>query len=695
MNRDIFSEIGQRRIDNDASVAPGPARRVDPSRQPSARSSFGSPFEERVRTAVDRTRLHGQVAKAGIIQRAAENGAPQRRSSTAKGSTTKPSAAKPSAARPSTAKAWLKAIALTSRIESEPHRLFADIVEEWARRQPDQPALLSDGQSFTYGELAARINQYARCALDLGIRRGCTVCLLMPNRPDYLACWLGISSVGGTVALINTRLVGRSLAHCIDVARADHLILAADCVEAFESARPHLHRVPQIWSIGTGRASDDLGAALDAADARPLSSAERGDVTIHERALLIYTSGTTGLPKAANVSHRRILSWGGWFAGLTDAALDDRLYDCLPLHHSVGGVTAPCSMLSAGGSAVIAEKFSVAKFWDDIVGFDCTVFQYIGELCRYLLNAPPHRLEARHRLRLAVGNGLRGDIWEAFASRFAIPQILEFYAATEGNFSLFNVEGKPGAIGRIPPLLAHRFPAAIVKIDTDTGNPLRGDDGLCIACAAGEVGEAVGRIGTADRGGGPFEGYTDTAATEKKVLREVFAEGDAWFRTGDLMLRDEQGYFLFVDRVGDTFRWKGENVATSEVNDAIRDCPGVLDASTYGVSVPGADGRAGMAALVVDEAFDFRIFTEHLSRRLPRYALPVFVRFCRALAATETFKQQKQHLIREGFDPAIVTDPLFLRDPATGDYRSLDPTGYARVVVSGIGSSVSSKSHFS
>ena len=276
--------------------------------------------------------------EARVIQRATGSGAPRR--------------------RPSAAKTWLKAIELTSQIEAEPHRLFADVVEDWAERQPGRPALLSDGQSFTYGELAARINRYARWALSLGIRTGCTVCLLMPNRPDYLACWLGISRVGGTVALINTRLVGRSLAHCIDLAHADHVILAAECVDAFETARPHLDRVPQTWSLGAGGAGADLDAALAAVDTRPLSSAERGHVTIDGRALLIYTSGTTGLPKAANVSHRRILSWGGWFAGLTDASVDDRLYDCLPLHHSVGGVVAPCSMLRAGGSVVIAEKFS-------------------------------------------------------------------------------------------------------------------------------------------------------------------------------------------------------------------------------------------------------------------------------------------------------------------------------------------------
>jgi fatty-acyl-CoA synthase len=601
--------------------------------------------------------------KAGVIQRATGSGAPQHRASAAK--------------------TWLKAIGLSSRIEAEPHRLFADVVEEWAQRQPARPALLSDGQSITYGELAARINRYARWARSLGIRPGRTVCLLMPNRPDYLACWLGIGSVGGTVALVNTRLVGRSLAHCIDVARADHVVLAADCVDAFETARPHLDRVPQIWSLGAGGAGADLDAALAAADTRPLSSAERGNVTIDGRALLIYTSGTTGLPKAANVSHRRILSWGGWFAGLTDASVDDRLYDCLPLHHSVGGVVAPCSMLRVGGSVVIAEKFSAEKFWDDIVCFDCTVFQYIGELCRYLLKAPASGLEAGHGLRLAVGNGLRGDIWEAFAGRFAIPQILEFYAATEGNFSLFNVEGKPGAIGRIPPLLARRFPASIVEVDA-AGDPVRGQDGLCTACAPGEVGQAIGRIGSSAQGGGRFEGYTDRAETEKKVLRDVFAAGDAWFCTGDLMRRDEQGYFHFVDRVGDTFRWKGENVSTSEVNDAITDCPGVLDATTYGVAVPDADGRAGMAALVVDQGFDFGLFAWHLSRRLPAYALPVFVRLCGALEVTETFKRQKQRLIREGFDPSVVSDPLFLRDPETGDYRPVDRTLHARIAESGI-----------
>jgi fatty-acyl-CoA synthase len=582
--------------------------------------------------------------------------------------------------KPSAAKSWLKAIELTSRIETDPRRLFADVVEDWSKRQPDRPALISQAGTFGYRTLAERINRYARWALSAGIEAGDTVCLLMPSRPDYIAAWLGITKVGGVVALINTRLVGPSLSHCINVADADHVILAVELESVFETARPHLKRTPKIWIHGGNGNDANIDAALDRMDGGPLSPAERGAVTINDRALLIYTSGTTGLPKAASISHRRILNWGGWFAGLTDASSEDRLYDCLPLFHSVGGIVAPCSMLSAGASVVLADKFSAGHFWYDIAHFDCTLFQYIGELCRYLLKAPPSEYETSHRLRLVCGNGLRGDIWEAFQARFAIPRILEFYAATEGNFSLYNVEGKPGAIGRIPPLLAHRFPAAIVRIDTELGNPVRNEDGLCIPCARGEVGEAIGRIGTADDGGGRFEGYTDESETEKKILRNVLASGDAWFRTGDLMRCDEAGYFHFVDRVGDTFRWKGENVATSEVNEAIQECPGVVDAATYGVSIPGADGRAGMAAIMVDDRFDLTELQDHIARRLPAYAHPVFVRICAALDTTETYKQKKHALAREGFDPRLVKDPLYSRDPATGAYRPIDAAVCAGIV---------------
>ncbi|MHC4051792.1 long-chain-acyl-CoA synthetase [Bradyrhizobium sp. 25ACV] len=581
---------------------------------------------------------------------------------------------------PSASKMWLKAIELTARIETLPGRLFADIIDDWAQRQPDRVALITDDASLDYEGLSKRINRYARWARSAGVTKGDTVALIMPNGIDYVAAWLGISRIGGVAALLNTKLVGPSLAHCLDVAKPSHIIVAHDLTRMLESATPHLKTQAKVWTHGDARSERAIDVALAALDDAPLSPEEHGEVTIDDRALLIYTSGTTGLPKAASISHRRILNWGFWFAGLTGASPQDRLYDCLPLFHSVGGIVAPCSMLAAGGSVVIVEKFSASHFWSDIVRHDCTLFQYIGELCRYLLKAAPSEYENRHRLRLVCGNGLRGDIWEDFQSRFAIPRILEFYAATEGNFSLFNVEGQPGAIGRIPPLLAHRFPANLVKLDPDSGAPLRNEEGFCLACARGEAGEAIGRIGTADEGGGRFEGYTDTGETEKKVLRDVFARGDAWFRTGDLMRIDDKGFFHFVDRIGDTFRWKGENVATSEVNDAMRDFTGVVDATTYGVSIPGADGRAGMSAIVVNEGFDIAALPAHLAQRLPAYARPVFIRISSEIDATETFKQKKGELAREGFDPAAISDPLFMPDPKSGGYVALDTEAYGRIV---------------
>ncbi|MEZ2142703.1 long-chain-acyl-CoA synthetase [Bradyrhizobium sp. DN5] len=586
----------------------------------------------------------------------------------------------PKAARaPSASKIWLKAIELTARIETLPGRLFADVVDDWAQRQPDRAALVTDDATLDYEGLSKRINRYARWARSAGVAKGDAVALIMTNGIDYVAAWLGISRIGGVAALINTKLIGQSLAHCVDVAKPSHVIVAHELMEMWDSAAPYLKTDAKVWAHGDARGERAIDVALAALDDGALSPDEHGNVTIDDRALLIYTSGTTGLPKAASISHRRILNWGFWFAGLTGATPQDRLYDCLPLFHSVGGIVAPCSMLAAGGSVVIAEKFSASHFWSDIVRHDCTLFQYIGELCRYLLKAPPSEYENRHRLRLVCGNGLRGDIWEDFQARFSIPGILEFYAATEGNFSLFNVEGQPGAIGRIPPLLAHRFPASLVKLDPDSGAPLRNEEGFCIACVRGEAGEAIGRIGTADQGGGRFEGYTDAGETEKKILRDVFARDDAWFRTGDLMRVDDKGFFHFVDRIGDTFRWKGENVATSEVSDAVRDFTGVIDAITYGVSIPGTDGRAGMSALVVNEGFDIAALLAHLAQRLPAYARPVFIRISCEIDATETFKQKKGDLAREGFDPNAIADPLFMLDPKSGAYVVMDTEAYAQI----------------
>jgi fatty-acyl-CoA synthase len=273
-----------------------------------------------------------------------------------------------------------------------------------------------------------------------------------------------------------------------------------------------------------------------------------------------------------------------------------------------------------------------------------------------------------------VGNGLSGDVWEAFQARFAIPQILEFYAATEGNFSLYNTESRPGSIGRIPPFLSHRFPTVIVKFDDNAGEPVRGDDGRCITVARGDAGETIGKIAG---GAAHFEGYTDAGANEKKILRNVFAPGDAWVRSGDLMRQDAAGFFYFVDRIGDTFRWKGENVATTEVTATLASAPGVRCANVYGVAVPGHGGKCGMAALEVERDFNLAGFHAHCALRLPAYARPIFLRMVNSLALTETFKQKKQELAREGFDPASIDDPLYV--DCGGGFVPLDTALYARI----------------
>ena len=565
-------------------------------------------------------------------------------------------------------RAWLRALEMTARLDQAPERLLASAVEEWAERQPDAPALLSDGESLSYGELAARARRYARWALAQGLAKGEVIALMAPNSPDYLAFWLGVTSVGAVVALLNTNLRGPALVHCLAVARPRHLVLAADFADCASAAGEGV----RVWAAGEGLGLDELSDA-------PLSEAERRGTRLGDPALLIYTSGTTGLPKAARVSHHRVMSWSGWFAGMMDAKPDDRLYDCLPMYHSVGGVVATGALLIKGGSVVLREKFSAGRFWDEVVRWDCTLFQYIGELCRYLLAAPPSANERAHRLRMICGNGLRPDVWGPLQDRFAIPKVLEFYAATEGNFSLYNAEGEPGAIGRIPGFMAQRFPAAIVRHDLATGVPARGDDGFCQRCAVGEAGEAIGRIAA---GGDPahrFEGYTDPAESEKKILKDVFEPGDRWLRTGDMMRVDARGFWYFVDRIGDTFRWKGENVATTEVAEALSQQPGVIEATVYGVAVPGADGKAGMAALVVGEGFDPATLRRNLAGRLPAYAQPVFLRLAQSLAVTETFKQKKAELAREGFDPAMIADPLLVALPGAEGHVPLDAALYRRI----------------
>lgn len=575
----------------------------------------------------------------------------------------------------------LRALSKVTRIAKNPERTYPQVAEELARRYGDKVALISDRERMTYRQYDGRANQYARWARENGVGKGDVVALMMPNRPEYLAVWLGVARTGGVTALLNTNLTGTALAHCVNIVRPKHVIVEAAMADAFGTAEAHLDPGPALWCRGGApEGFQRLDSQLEALDDGPIPAADLPKLTINDKCLFIYTSGTTGLPKAANINHYRVQSIMFGFNAAMNMKPDDRIYVCLPMYHTSGGVLASGAALTAGASVVIREKFSSSMFWDDIVGHDCTLFQYIGELCRYLLNSPTHPQETAHRIRLACGNGLRPDIWEDFQRRFRIPKILEWYAATEGNAVFFNFDGKVGAVGRIPKWLERKFPIEVVQYDLDTGEPVRGADGFCVRCKPGEVGEVISEILNDPRKPSQrFEGYADAAATEKKVLRDVFRKGDRWFRTGDLMRRDALGYFYFVDRTGDTFRWKGENVATSEVSECLTAFPGIKEANVYGVRVPVAEGRAGMAALVVEDELDLEGFSRHVARQLPAYARPVFLRIQREIAATSTFKQRKVDLAKEGFEPGGTNGPIYFLHPERQTYVPLDPPLHAAI----------------
>jgi fatty-acyl-CoA synthase len=578
--------------------------------------------------------------------------------------------------------AWVRALERTAGIGRNPQLTLPAQIDQLAQAHEQAPAFTSQHGTLTYRSLATLCNQYARWGLASGLGPGKVVCLLMPNSVEYMAIWLGLTRIGVTVALLNTNLRGPLLTHSINVVAPRYVIAHASLCEPLLAVRAQVPASVQHLAHGPGGPPElerlDQQVALMPAES--LAEGEYQPPSLEDRALYIYTSGTTGLPKAANVSHHRLMQWSQWFAGMMDIQPGDRMYDCLPLYHSVGGVVATGATLVGGGTVIVRERFSASDFWRDVVAERCTLFQYIGELCRYLMGTAPHPDESGHQLRLCCGNGLRPEVWEPFVQRFKIPQILEYYAATEGSFSLYNCEGRVGSIGRIPPFLRHRMPVALVRFDVTTGEPMRDAEGRCVRCTPGEVGEALGQIaGATGDANGRFEGYADRTASERKILRDVFTPGDAWFRTGDLMRQDAQGYFYFMDRIGDTFRWKGENVSTTEVNGVVSACPGVVAAAVYGVAIPGADGRAGMAAVAVNEQFSVGVLRQHLAASLPDYARPLFLRIVTQIEVTETFKLKKNELASQGYDPARTTGELYVEDRQQGAYVRLDLATYERI----------------
>ena len=531
--------------------------------------------------------------------------------------------------------------------------------------------ILFEDQRITYADFNAAANRVAHAARQAGLRRGHAAALLMHNRPEFIAAWAGLAKLGVTAALVNTQLRGQALRHAIATAGARTLIAGSECLDNVESAGERLVDTLLVRGEPTGDTTE-FDATLARMPADDPDPAWRDGLVAGDDLFYVSTSGTTGLPKAARLSHMRYLGVGDGMSAVAGYEADDAIACTLPLYHGAGGMVVVSCALARGGAIALFRRFSASRFWDDVRRHRVTGWQYIGEMCRYLVNQPPTPRDRDHCLRVMMGAGLGPTTWAAFQERFAVPRILEGWSSTEANTSLINVDGRVGSCGRIP--FRERHNGRLIRWDPDTETHPRDEKGFCIECAPGEVGEFIGMIpNLPNSGAGRFEGYTSAADTERKILRGVFQAGDAWYRSGDLLHHDADDYFYFVDRIGDTFRWKSENVSTQEVADALAGFPGVESANVYGVVVPGTEGRAGMAALVLTapDAFDGRAFWAWTAERLPAYAAPVYVRLVRQADVTTTFKLRKIDLQRDGYDPARVSDPLWVRDDAARTYVRL------------------------
>ncbi|HMJ16203.1 MAG TPA: AMP-binding protein, partial [Polyangiaceae bacterium] len=537
-----------------------------------------------------------------------------------------------------------------------------------------QPALLCADERFTWREFNMEANRYAAFFLKQGLRRGDVVALLMDNRADFLFVELGLNKIGAISALINTELAAEPLAHAINAARPRRLVLGSEHVEKVRDIVPQLALAKRDRGIfvvsgetGSGGPWPVIDAEVDVcsvANPRPVHWPNTGDPMSY-----LYTSGTTGLPKPAVITNQRCMFASCAFARVAlECGPGDVIYSTLPLYHGSAQWGGLGACLYSGATLALRRRFSASRFWEDVRKLGATHFLYIGELCRYLLNQPPNELERTHKLRMGVGNGLRPDIWHRFQERFAVPLMREFYGATEGNAPLFNHEGRLGMVGTL------RLGQAILRCDLETGEVLRNSRGLCEHVQEGETGLLVGRIHPLAR----FDGYLDERDTRKKTLHHVFRKGDSYFDSGDLLTLHADSWVSFADRVGDTYRYKGENVSAGEVAEVLNQAPGVLESIVYGVQVPGVDGRVGMASLNTAEQFDLKALAEHVRAHLASYQRPQFVRLDAALNTTSTLKHKKTSYRTDGFDPASVPVPLHFWTGS--EYVPLDADLHRRLV---------------
>lgn len=545
------------------------------------------------------------------------------------------------------------------------------IVEQHAEGRGDQPAVLTRETAWTYAQLNAEANRVAHALAATGIESGDVIAVGMGNCPETLAAVVGIVKLGAVAALLPISQRGATLAHSLDVAKARLLICEPDMAAAVDEALPEADAAPLIrWQWGDKPRNGWTDAATRFERAASNNPGTCAAVRLEQPCYYIFTSGTTGWPKASVMTHYRFFAA---LAGVGDTVLrldpGEVLYCPLPLYHNNALTVSWGAALASGAALALVPKFSASQFWDDIKRFRAVAFCYIGELCRYLLNQPAHTHERQHAVRVAVGNGLRPELWDAFKHRFGIPRIAEFYGASEGNLAFINAFNQDKTAGYCP------LPYAVVAFDADAAEPIRDANGRLQKVARGEPGLLIAEVTKTAR----FDGYTDAQASEKKLLRNCFKDGDCWFNSGDLVREQGWKHIQFVDRLGDTFRWKGENVSTTEVEAAITACDGIAEAVVYGVEVPGRDGRAGMAAITLEPGatLDTTALTTTLQASLPPYAVPVFLRLRTAQEATATFKYRKTELKAQGFDPAACGEPLWWR-PTTGSYRKLGPAAYKK-----------------
>uniref|UniRef100_A0A8P4K635 long-chain-fatty-acid--CoA ligase n=1 Tax=Dicentrarchus labrax TaxID=13489 RepID=A0A8P4K635_DICLA len=545
---------------------------------------------------------------------------------------------------------------------------------------PDKPFVIFNGSIHTYRDVDRRSNRLANVFLErANLRKGDCVALLMSNEPDFLCVWFGLAKVGCSVAFLNTNIKPKSLLHCFNCCGAKTLIV--DLVECLDGILTTLLEDNiQVWAMKSQSERTEVHTLLDKIDAasdQPVLAVLRTTTSLKSPTLYIFTSGTTGLPKAAVITHLQSLkaAAGFWAFGATK---DDVMYIPLPLYHSAASLIGIGGTIELGATCILKKKFSASQFWNDCRKHDVTVFQYIGELCRYLCNQPKTEVDKVHKVRMGVGNGLRQDVWREFQNRFGNIKMCEVYGSTEGNLCFMNHIGKIGTVGRSNSIYRLLFKYDLVKYDMMKDELVKDQNGFCQRVKKGETGLLLSKVSATS----PFFGYAGSKQlTEKKLMRNVFVKGDAYFNTGDLMAEDQEGFICFRDRVGDTFRWKGENVATTEVTETLGLVEFIQEVNVYGVEIPGHEGRAGMAAIIVRPGltFDGKKLFEHVLRDLPAYARPLFIRLQEVMEMTSTFKQQKFQLVQSGFNPSTISDPLYVLDYQQNAYIPLTDSIYQSI----------------